>query len=404
MTAIAGRYVSGAVPLTQRSCESPVEWFFWRVVCYLSGTVPPGASNAKLAAQSTVSMIIESFASRARGTISPVTHPEFTPGEVCVTFDGEAVTVRTFVSPLFTTVASVFEVLLGWRRGIPEEWAGMIRSRIRGMDLTALRAFDGPERTVPNFLMPLPPSPSPSITDELDALRRTSPDQIQADLATAFEGDVPDAFSGYLTSSEAALDRLCDTMWRYWSAALEPSWPQIKVVLEREVNVTGRELVTKGLATVLRNLPTQISVSGDTLRYPSPQQEQAEIALDSRVLALVPMVCGPRGLLTSEDQPDAVVIAYAARGVSAAWRRAGAGQEAALGSLVGATRARLLQALSEPTTTSALAGHLGITAATTSHHLRTLSEQGLVERERIGAAVYYALSPKGHGLVELFGD
>ena len=321
-----------------------------------------------------------------------------------MTFDGRAVQVRMFVSPLFTVVASVFEVLLGWRRGVPDEWITLIRDRSRGLELAPLRSFDGAERTVPNFLLPLPPSSSPTFEEELEALRRTPRERIETDFAGVFGDAVPEQYTRFLTATEESLDDVCVALSRYWKAAFQQSWPQMRAVLEREVMLTGREIVTKGTSAVLQDLNARIAVRSDHLRYPSPQHETAEIPLGARVMALIPMICGPRGLMTSEDRDDAVVIAYAARGVGAVWQRGGTDQGAALASLIGPGRARVIQALGEPTTTSGLASSLKLSAATASHHLTGLVEQGLARRERIGTAVYYSLTPRGESLLNLFGD
>lgn len=70
-------------------------------------------------------------------------------------------------------LSSVFEVLLGWRRGAPEEWIQFVRSRVNGLDLEPLLAFDRADRTVPNFLMPVPAKAAPTLEEELEALRHT---------------------------------------------------------------------------------------------------------------------------------------------------------------------------------------------------------------------------------------
>jgi DNA-binding transcriptional ArsR family regulator len=332
-----------------------------------------------------------------------VVHPEQTPGDVSVVFDGDAVAVRMYVSPLFTVIASVFEVLLGWRRGVPEDWAKLVRSRIRGVDLSALRAFDGPDRTVPNFLLPLPPSASPTLAEELAVLRATPNERIRADLLSDFGEDVPAGYRPFVDSTSEALDDLCASLTTYWKAGFEPMWPQIRAVLEREVGLAGRELVTKGTTAVLRSLHARVTVHPGRLHYPSPQRGRAAVDLGRRVLALVPMVCGPRALLTSEDRDDAIVIAYAARGVGAVWRPVGSEQDMALANLLGDTRARVVEAIRQPATTQAVAGLVGISPANASHHLNALALQGLARRDRVGKAVFYALSERGAALFELFG-
>lgn len=71
---------------------------------------------------------------------------------------------------------------------------------------------------------------------------------------------------------------------------------------------------------------------------------------------------------------------------------------AALVSLVGAPKARLLGLLDEPLPTIELARRLGVTASAVSQHLGVLYATGLVSRARHGRQVLYRRSPLGDRL------
>jgi DNA-binding transcriptional ArsR family regulator len=59
------------------------------------------------------------------------------------------------------------------------------------------------------------------------------------------------------------------------------------------------------------------------------------------------------------------------------------------------TRARIVMLLRERTLcVNAIAGHLGISAAAVSQHLRVLRDAGLVVAEKRGYYVHYRLDPK----------
>lgn len=67
----------------------------------------------------------------------------------------------------------------------------------------------------------------------------------------------------------------------------------------------------------------------------------------------------------------------------------------ALDRLVGGTRAEVLRALAVPATTSQLVAVLGRGLGSVGGHLTVLREAGLVERARVGHAVWYARTPLG---------
>jgi DNA-binding transcriptional ArsR family regulator len=74
----------------------------------------------------------------------------------------------------------------------------------------------------------------------------------------------------------------------------------------------------------------------------------------------------------------------------------------ALAALLGTTRSAALEILTVPCTTTQLAGRLGVSLATASHHATILRDAGLVTTRRHGSAVLHVVSPLGLGL--LHGD
>jgi phosphoglycerate dehydrogenase-like enzyme/DNA-binding transcriptional ArsR family regulator len=95
-------------------------------------------------------------------------------------------------------------------------------------------------------------------------------------------------------------------------------------------------------------------------------------------------------------------LLYPARGVATVWQALSAqraGQFAAAEELIGATRARLLDTLRSPATTSALAQRFGVTPGAVSQHLGVLYRARLLTRQRSGAAVLYQASDLGLALL-----
>jgi DNA-binding transcriptional ArsR family regulator len=89
-------------------------------------------------------------------------------------------------------------------------------------------------------------------------------------------------------------------------------------------------------------------------------------------------------------------LLYAARGVATVWQALSGqrpSQLAATAELMGVTRARLLDTLRSPATTSALARQYAVTPV--SQHLGALSRARLLTRQRSGNTVLYQTSDLG---------
>jgi DNA-binding transcriptional ArsR family regulator len=80
------------------------------------------------------------------------------------------------------------------------------------------------------------------------------------------------------------------------------------------------------------------------------------------------------------------------------WEEGGGAPEA-LGRLLGATRAALLQQLDAPVSTTELARRLEMAAGGVSMHLRALRDAGLLTAERHGREVLYVRTELADELV-----
>lgn len=326
------------------------------------------------------------------------------PGDARVELDrGDDVRIRVYVSPLWTVLSSVFEVLLGWRRGVPDDWIRFVKDRIEGVDLSPLLAFDGEDRTVPNFLLPVPPRPAPTLDEELDALRRTPAKVVRRDLRAEYGRHVPARYKPYQLEPDIAFTTLTAAIEGYWDAVFKPSWPRMRAVLEREVVVCGRVLATEGSVAALARVNPEFKVRDGAVCFDSGRPGHVVTQVGDRTVALIPIVAGPDASLTSLDRADAVVLAYGVPGAAGVWHTGeGSATDSALMKVLGETRARIIAALTEPTSTTLLAKQLGLAPATVSHHLSALGEQGIVESTRVGNVVYYDLTERGDSLLSLF--
>src|SRR5262249_56638331 len=96
-------------------------------------------------------------------------------------------------------------------------------------------------------------------------------------------------------------------------------------------------------------------------------------------------------------------LGYPARGAGALWFRDEQYAAYALPELIGETRARILQALREPTHTSALALRFHRSAGNIADHLAVLRRSGLITRTRSGHHVLYSWTALAETLLSTAG-
>jgi DNA-binding transcriptional ArsR family regulator len=96
------------------------------------------------------------------------------------------------------------------------------------------------------------------------------------------------------------------------------------------------------------------------------------------------------------------ILTYPARGAATVWHALAGALSAVpgLAELIGVRRARMLDALRSPATTSALARQLAVTPGAVSQHLGVLHRAGLLTRQRSGRSVLYQASDLGLALLD----
>jgi DNA-binding transcriptional ArsR family regulator len=261
----------------------------------------------------------------------------------------------------------------------------------RDHDLGLLLALLSDPGRVPDFLAAPPATHLAQFGDELDRIRQTHARTARPEIERALDGrDVDDLVSRALRSPGAAA-RVADALDATWRMLLEPSWPIVRELLERDVAYRARRLAEGGLAQLFEDLSPVVALDGHELRV--RQYTAANVALDERGLLLSPSAfVAPRVSATLE--PPALV--YPARGTAALVGEGTAASGNAVSRLLGATRAEILALLEEPSTTTALAHVLRRSPGNIADHLAVLREAGLVARRRVGRRVLYWRTPLGH--------
>jgi DNA-binding transcriptional ArsR family regulator len=266
----------------------------------------------------------------------------------------------------------------------------LLRELYRDHDLSPLFVLLRECRRLPDFLTPPPRGPLVDIDEELTRVRRTPWRQARAEVDRALEGRRVDGPTLRALRSADAPSRLADALGSIWRMLLEPSWPTVRELLERDVDYRARRLAEGGLALLFEDLAPDVTLCGHELRVRQPAI--ATIGLGVHGLLLIPSAFIAPRVATRLEPP---AVAYPARGTGALLGNAPAATRPALSRLIGATRAEILALLEEPSTTTMLAHRLRRSPGNVADHLAVLRRAGLVARRRTGRQVLYWRTPLG---------
>ncbi len=265
----------------------------------------------------------------------------------------------------------------------------------RTQDLSPLRALLPQRGYVPDFLTPPPRSPLATIADELDQIRRTPTNRARSEIDRALEGRrVDDATLRALRSRDAP-KLLAELLALLWRELLEPAWPGLRELLERDVAYRARRLAEGGLARLFEDLSPLVAVRGRRLRV--QQRTTATIELGPTGLLLSPSAFISPQVATMIEPP---LLIYAARGASALLGHKPQQDGPGLSRLIGSTRAEILSTLREPASTTNLAHRLRKSPGNIADHLAVLLQAGLVTRRRAGGSVLYSRTPLGQAILD----
>ncbi|MEV5721988.1 ArsR family transcriptional regulator [Amycolatopsis mediterranei] len=205
---------------------------------------------------------------------------------------------------------------------------------------------------------------------------------------------IPTWLRHYADGHTGVLDALDDALRAFHATCLAPQWPAVTARFHDDIAHRMTTLSTHGLAAMINTLSPDLCLTGSTLtaRYPWDR----DVHLNGHGLILMPSAfwTGHPRITWDPQNPSQYVLIYPARTNHGAIEST-TGTSDALAVLVGATRAAVLRALAQPSTTSGIAGHVGISVSSASEHTTALRNAGLVTSHRLGQAVHHHLTHLG---------
>jgi hypothetical protein len=315
------------------------------------------------------------------------------PVELRFTTPVDVLACRWAISPLRETTSAVRLLAAPHRQGYHQAWLRSVAPALAELDLTPLLQVLAPAYN-PDFLMPPPAGPNPRFADELALVRKAPPRQVAAQLRRTLRPSP--TTQALLAHPQRARDLLADTLEACWERLIEPWWPRLRDVLAGDIAHRTHTLAAGGLAAVLADLHPKVRWRNQTLFVDVAAEAVREV--DETGLVLMPSTFEWPHVGVMFDKPWSPTIDYPARGIAALWEST-SDPSVALARLVGHTRATLLAALTEPTSTTGLARRCALPNSTVSEQVAILREAGLVTTHRAGRYLRHTRTPLGTQLL-----
>jgi len=320
-------------------------------------------------------------------------------------------TSRFAISPLWELTHALRLLASPQASSMLRPWLARARDRYRALtreaDIDVINALSPPGWGA-DFLSAIPAGVSTTIGDLLDQVRSAPADHVHQQVGEALRRQpVTDQRVERILTGDRVAEYVADVLAAAWQALLEPEWPTLRAILERDVVYRAGQLASRGWAAALGDLHPELSWEHGSIVLRRMADDE-DAALGGRGLLFVPSVFIWPKLALGLDPPWPPSLIYPARGVAALWERPGrdrgsrsaqARPGTALERLLGPSRAAILITLEEPASTSQLVAALGQSLGGIGDHLAVLREAGLISRARSGRSVLYRRTPVGDALV-----
>ncbi|GAA3228479.1 metalloregulator ArsR/SmtB family transcription factor [Dactylosporangium siamense] len=307
---------------------------------------------------------------------------------------------RFATSPLSETVACLQQLGGHERRVSTRPWLRWAREQLArdpvNLAWTWPLLVNG-RPTWPEFLVPAPTGPHPTVEAELAALRQTPARQVRASLTRVFGADLPPAAAALAADPAEGLRGIAGELRTAHRRLIAPHWPRLRAILDADVLHRAERLATGGAERLFTGLHPEVRWRDGRLmlvgrRWPV----EVTVRHAPRGLVLIPVALGQPHVSIKQHTSTQTTVRYPARGTVRLSVEAEAPD--AVARLLGRAKAHILEVLRAPTTTTELARALGVTPSAVSQHLAVLRDCGLVQGRRAGRTVLYRTTALGTAL------
>jgi DNA-binding transcriptional ArsR family regulator len=309
--------------------------------------------------------------------------------------------VRFAVSPLWETQAAVQSFADERGRTYHAPWMRSVRADAARLDWDPLLAVLPRFGYVPDFLTPPPRTGRPPLRAQLDEIRATRSAQVAREIQRCLDStrgaESRRWLESFLADPEHARDQLAVLLQRAWNALVEPYWPRVRSLLDRDIAERSRGLARHGLRHCLAGLHPKIRWTDDGVFLPDNSERTVRVGHPG--LLLMPSAYLWPNVAAIVEEPWQPAIVYPADGIGQLWQTPPAAPEP-VGRLLGRTRARVLAALAQPLSTTSVAAMHDLSPAGASRHLLALRDAGLVTTARHGHEVRYSRTELGSMLLQ----
>ncbi|MEU9155587.1 DUF5937 family protein [Streptomyces sp. NPDC048417] len=307
------------------------------------------------------------------------------------------VRVASAPDPLWEITCSLHRLQTSQGRWAYADWYRETRVTLVGTQLgAAVRRLLVPvlprARYLPDFLTPH--ASADGLDRGLAAIVDTPPDRVALEIRTLDRITGAPDWAPRLREREARAD-LTGLLRAYHEAVIAPHESRIHATIAAERALRGRDALATGLDGLLAGLSPAVRWQPPVLHV--DYVEDRDLRLDGRGLRLIPSYFCWQSPISMADDTLQPVLVYPVHGL-----RAPAPErppEVSLAALLGRTRAAALRSLALGATTSELAGVLGVSVPTASHHTTVLRDAGLVFSHRHHNTVLHTLTPLGAALL-----
>ena len=272
--------------------------------------------------------------------------------------------------------------------------------------------------------MPYPAHGSTDVAAELAAVRATPAEVLRRQLSTVVQvGEVSPAFAhargvtperveawrrpateadrrAYDGSPELVTHPAADALEEAWALILRGRWQAIHATLSADVMHRASQAASVGVERAVCDVLAVTERTGESAGIDTALHVDGEMLDGELVLAPSMFLDRRQYAFVMGPRLGDLLLGYPCRGRAEVLGGARTVEPVAPGlwGLLPPSRRSVLQALSEPRSGQELAGLLGLSAATVSHHLARLRRDGLVESFRVGKRVIYRRTDAGASL------